>query len=151
MGAELKFDISKLKTLKKELDKNITVEMGIFRENDSRPDGKSNVQIGMDHEYGNPTENLPMRSWLKMPIIMKAENLFQVALTSFKDTFNLVKTAQEVGKEAEHIVKGGFESGGYGKWQGLSNYTIAHKDNSKILVDKGFLKNAVKSRVKYDK
>lgn len=153
MGASLKIDIKSLIKIKKELEEKMEVRVGIFQENDLRPDGKSNVDVGMDHEFGNPLTRLPMRSWLRMPLIQRSNQLLETGYNSIKNSLeyasklDLKKAYKAIGKEAEDIVEGGFETGGYGEWDPLSDEAVARKGNSKILVDKGFLKRAVKSKV----
>ncbi len=153
MGASFKVDIKPLLKIKKELEEKMEVRVGIFQENDLRPDGKSNVEIGMDHEFGNPLTRLPMRSWLRVPLIQRSNQLLETAYNSIKNwleyagKLDLKKAYKAIGKEAEHIIQGGFESGGYGEWKPISDFTAAKKGNTKILIEYGFLKRAVKSKV----
>ncbi len=146
-GAELKIDVTALKNLIRQLGNKKEVQVGIFKENNARADGKSNAEIGFKHEFGDPEEKLPMRSWLREPILEKGQQLADVVNESLSEDLNLDNAYQALVVEAEKIVKGGFESGGYGKWKKLSPRTIAEKGNDKILVEKGYLEESVKSKV----
>ena len=154
MSASLKINLTNLENLKKQLKLKPEVKIGIFSEHDARPDGKSNVSIGIDHEFGNPQEKLPMRSFLKMPLITKSDELAKAAKTGFKQALNegnIEPAFVAIGKEGEKIIGEAFSSGGFGNWQELSQVTIDKKGNSTILVDEGYLKDSISSRVVYEK
>lgn len=146
-GASLTIDLSALQKIKKQLDKKREVAVGIFEEDDLRPDGKSNIEIGKDHEFGNPITNLPMRSWLREPIYSKEQRLTEVVQSSLDKDPNVNKALKVLAKEAEKIVKEGFDIGGDPKWEELSDYTVAKKGDNTILVERGYLKKAVKAKV----
>ncbi len=145
-GAELKFDLTNLKNLVKQLGVKKEVQVGIF-EDSKRDDGTPNAQIGFEHEFGDPKERLPMRSFLRAPILEKGRQLADAVDASLEKDLNLNNAYQALADEAEKIVEGAFESGGYGKWQPLSQEAIARKGNSKILIETGQLRDSVKSKV----
>jgi hypothetical protein len=145
-GAELKFDLTKLKNFAKQLQIKKEVQVGIF-ENSNRSDGKSNAEIGFKHEFGSSLEHLPMRSWLKKPIYGRGQQLAEAISASLEQDLSLPNAYKALAKEAEHIVKGAFASGGYGEWKPLSDMTVANKGNDTILIETGQLKNAVKAKV----
>jgi len=145
-GAELKFDITDLKNLAKQLQVKREVQVGIF-EDSKRKDGTSNAQIGFDHEFGSSLERLPMRSWLRKPIYDRGQQLAEAVNASLEQNLSLPKAYTALAKEAQHIVEGAFVSGGYGEWTPLSDATVAKKGNDTILIETGQLKNAVKAKV----
>lgn len=152
--AELKFDITDLKNLAKQLQIKREVQVGIFKENDSRKYKKwedssnSNVEIGFEHEFGNPLKKLPMRSFLRGPILERGQQLADAVNSSLEEDLSLPNAYKALAKEAEHIVEGAFASNGYGKWQALSDWTVAKRGESEpILDDTGQLKDSVKSKV----
>jgi hypothetical protein len=147
-SAELKFDIIYLKNLAKQLAVKQEVQVGIFEENDKRSDGKSNVKIGFDHEFGNALEHLPMRSWLREPIMARGNQLAEAVENSLSQDLSLPNAYKALAKEAEHIVEGAFRSNGYGQWKQLSDRRVAERGESEpILVDTAEFKDAVKAKV----
>ena len=152
-GAELKFDLTDLKNLVKQLQVKREVQVGIFEES-KRKDGIPNAEIGFKHEFGSPLEHLPMRSWLRKPIYERGQQLAEAVNASLEQDLSLPKAYQALAKEAEHIVEGAFTSGGYGEWKPLSDLTIALRYSKagdamsdKILVETGQLKDSVKAKV----
>lgn len=153
-GAELKFDITNIKNLLKQFSIKREVQVGIFEENDKRTRNKwedssnSNAKIGFDHEFGNPLTALPMRSWLREPILAKGQQLAEAVNSSLEEDLSLPNAYKALAKEAKHIVDGGFASNGYGKWKPLSDWTVAKRGESEPILDEtGQLKNAVKAKV----
>ena len=145
-GAELKFDLTNLKNLAKQLQVKKEVQVGIF-EDSKRDDGVQNAEIGFKHEFGSPLEHLPMRSFLRAPILQKGQQLAEAVNASLEENLSLPKAYQALAKEAEHIVEGAFASGGYGDWKPLSDVTVAKKGNEQILIETGQLKGSIKAKV----
>ena len=145
-GAELKFDLTNLKNLAKQLQIKREVQVGIF-EDSIRKDGIPNAQIGFDHEFGNALEYLPMRSWLRKPILERGQQLAEAVNASLEQDLSLPNAYKALAKEAEHIVEGAFASGGYGEWEPLSDETVDNKGNDTILIETGQLKDSVKAKV----
>lgn len=134
--------------LKKILSKKYEALVGIFPENNQRSDGKSNAEIGLQHEYGD--SSLVSRSWLRMPIRLKQTEITQAAAEALPKAIaekDMSSVYTALAKSAEKVIEGAFDSGGYGKWAPLSDTTVALKGNDKILVDTAELKNAVSSKV----
>lgn len=149
--ATLQVNINDLHKLREFLDKKAEVKVGIFPENNINPLGKSNAEIGLKHETGDPETNLPMRSWLRMPLVLKSEQLLDVAANSLAGGKNPKSVYKAIGDEAVHIVRSAFETGGFGHWRHLADVTIANKGNDEILVEHGYLRDAVKSKVEIEK
>lgn len=144
-----------------------------------------NAEIGMVHEFGvvsgyvrhksrqvkpgqkrginettkKPSMNIPERSFLRMPLIVKlpdailaqGRDLWRKAILNRGVTFAL----RNLGVLAESIVQDAFATGGFGAWAALSQSTINRrlkKSNGKIgrmaiLVDSAQLRQSVTSRV----
>ncbi|SRR6266403_1015448 len=141
-------NIDKLLKLEKVLKEKVVIKTGIFAENDNRKDGKSNVKIGYDHEFG--TLYTAKRSWLRVPFFLKLKQIEDVAISSIKDGLekgSLKGLYSAIAKECKHIVLGAFVSGGYGTWKAISPETAARKGNTRILRDTDQFMKAVKSKV----
>ena len=157
--SKVELNIKALENLVKDLAVKKEVRVGIFEENNNRPDGQSNASIGLDHEFGTGyeglegerIETLAMRSFLREPIFSREKQIEEVANNSFKEVIegngNLDSVYEAIGEEALHIVKGAFETGGYGNWAKLSPMTEEKKGNDKILVDQGYLRDSITSKV----
>lgn len=88
-----------------------------------REEGKlTNAEIGAFHEFG--TVNLPVRSFLRMPLIdhlnpalMRANLISKKAIAEVIKSGSLLAWAEKVGVIAEGVVLTAFDTGGYGKWK----------------------------------
>lgn len=111
----------------------------------------SNAEIGLVHEFGSETNNVPPRSFLRSVIKIKEKDLLQVFKTSTmrsaveKMDFNMVFSI--LGIKAEGIVKQGFSSSGFGTWPQLKPATVAAKGSSRPLIDTGQLRRSISSDV----
>lgn len=117
-------------------------------------DDPSQAEIGIYHEFG--TTNMPVRSFLRMPLL----EVFPKALSENSEQFDdsvldevaeqesLLPWAQIIGEIGLQTVLGAFISGGYGKWQNLKPSTWARKTNAYILVETGKLMNSIKMEIK---
>jgi len=107
------------------------ISVGVFADHSPRKEGElTNATLAAIHEYGSPEHHLPARSMLRVPIHDHAQdiiNVFKGKCEAYlaKGTFlNLMKL---VGIQAEKIVDGAFDSGGYGKWAPLKYETLLGK------------------------
>lgn len=116
------------------------------------PVTQTNASIGAAHEFG--TSKLPMRSFLRVPISDNLEKEMETSgLLDEKAAEEVIKQGsvlpwlQKVAIQAEAIVLGAFDTGGYGKWAPWKNPN--HKSNANmILVDTQQLRNSITSEVK---
>jgi len=110
----------------------------------------TNAEIGLAHEKGIKSQNLPRRSWLVMPLEDHLKDYFE---SIGQDAIDLIiaqqnpKNYEMLGVIAEQIIQKGFVTGGYGKWAPLKAATVAAKNSSAILIDTGQLRKAVTHKV----
>lgn len=111
--------------------------------------GDSNAAVGAFHEFG--TENLPIRSFLRIPITDKLQSYLEKSGAFDKSVIRRVikdKSLREwiakIGIVAETIVADAFASGGFGKWK-KSNMT--RKRVHMTLVETQQLRNSITSEV----
>lgn len=148
--ARLTINIDNLIQIRNMLEKPVIIKTGLFADSDHRTDGKSNIAIGADHEFGRPDLNLPMRSWLRLPFFLKKKNIEDVAKSALTEGIkkkSMKGFYDKIAAECLHIVRGAFATGGYGHWQQLSDQTIARKGHDIILRDTDQLMGGVESRV----
>lgn len=152
------------------------VHVGVLGGKDARNGDESagyvpgNAEIGAIHEFGvvggaspfkqpgiskvpikRPHQNLPERSFLRMPLITKLPEAiaaqgraaWRKAIVEKGVTFAL----RNLGVLAEGIVQDAFKTGGFGTWAKLKASTIRRKGSAAILIDKAELRQSITSRV----
>jgi len=106
--------------------------------------GSTIIEVGAKHEYGI---GLPRRSFLRMPLAIKGKELGKAIESEYKQILENNKSVDKalglIGARAYNIIQQAFLTSGFGQWQSLSDYTVAMKESSRILIDTGILKNAV--------
>ena len=162
MKAKIKFtyDVGPLKALRADLDANrrAFVKVGVlsnkaerFDINKTDQDDINNPTLGLVHEFGSASHNIPPRSFLRMPLgTQLPDKLSKIG----KATWNAlveqkgVRGALEVlGIAGVQTVEEAFRSGGFGRWQPLKAATVARKGSSAILIDSGQLRRSISSAV----
>lgn len=117
----------------------------------SNPHGLNNAEIGLQNEFGSQADNVPARSFLRVPIMIEVPKYLRKIK---KDEWikaivqNGIESAlTQLGLIAEHVVIGGFGTSGYGTWAPNSPYTIFLKRSAQPLIDKGELRQSITSDV----
>lgn len=134
-------------------DKGAGVKVGILGSTDTRKEDGSvtNAEIGIIQEYGSVSRKIPPRSFLRMPILAKKNQLINQATTG--DTRKKLLSGDikgaltNIGYIAEEIIDDAFKSSGFGAWPANSPITTAKKGSSKPLIDTGQLRRAITSKV----
>lgn len=145
--SEIKTDLKDINKALNALKANCFVKIGILGDKDKREKAVSNSEIGIVHEFGSFTKNIPARSFLRMPLIEKKKELLN-ALMKYKKLFekeiakgNIFILFERLGLAAENIIQLAFETSGFGKWRKLKNR------KGTPLVDTGQLRRAITSKV----
>lgn len=152
--SEVSGDFSKLNNIITNLAKGANVKIGIFGGAVSNEGGATVAFIGSVHEFGYPEGNIPIRSFLKMPIEKKSKNIEKAAQKAVKDKIgdgNVIGILKIIGIAAENAVQEAFETGGFGTWPELDEKTIKRKKSSAILIDQGELRKAITSKASVGK
>ena len=143
-----------LDTFVKQSELKFVAKLGVLRGTTNRDSDADldNAAIGLKHEVGSLSENIPMRSWLRMPIRTRNDEIAKKIAPIVKK--NLAKeggsldTAKKLGVIGEAIVQEAFESRGFGKWQPNSPTTIADKGSDSPLIDTAEFRQSITSAVK---
>lgn len=173
----VKLDIARLEKIQKELGKKYVAEVGIMGGKANRlaknPEeshkhykarvrkhkeevtaaeaaGLNNATIGLIHEKGSLTRNIPRRSFLEMPLKKKLpEVMGRIGneLVRGVSAANIEIVYRQLGVIAEGIVLRAFSTSGYGDWPANSPTTIARKKSSKPLIDTAQLRKSISNRV----
>lgn len=158
-NGQVRLNIDKLRGIEKELNIPYVTRLGIMgsdlarkkvvtNRRGERVKGKedatmTNAEIGIVHEKGSLSRNIPRRSFLEVPIFLKSRQLFkdtQILLDNLV-TQNLKKSYKALGIAGEKIVQEAFDTQGFGNWQKLK-----YRDGSP-LIDSHQLRDSISSAV----
>lgn len=143
-------DFSKLEKLLKDLDVKGYVDVGVLG-NASYEDGATIAGIGAIHEFGSLSGNIPQRSFIRMPIELKQEDIEKKVMDKVKDKlFDGISpkdVLQMIGIFCEEAIQEAFETGGFGTWQDIKDETKDRKNGDSILIDTGTLRKAITSKI----
>ncbi len=113
--------------------------------------GLSNVQLGVIHEFGSHSRNIPARSFLRMPLETKRKELMEFLGSKLAvqliEEGNIKRLLLLLGIKAEAIIQSAFETSGFGTWQANTPETIARKGSSSPLIDTAQLRRSITSKV----
>ncbi len=121
-----------------------------FQKTGMGSDVATNADIGLAHEKGIKSKNLPRRSWLEDPLRDHLNEYFAKLGKKAIETMMLsqpMKAYENLAIVSEIIIQKGFDTNGYGKWKPLKASTIAAKGSDAILIDTAQLRNAVTTEV----
>ena len=131
MTGQIKLDTKFLDDIMGEVKKKYEIKVGILAGKDARKGDNSNATIGLKHEFGSISENIPSRSFIRVPLMEKLpERKAEIARVSGEaiKQKNFKKVFVKIGSEALDIIDGAFRTGGYGKWKPLSERRIKEKE-----------------------
>jgi len=143
-------DLGPFDEMRSKLAKGYYARVGILKDI-SYPDGTSVALVGAVQEFGSITNNIPVRSWLRMPLQEKKQQLLDVLTSGTVKRFfaagDIIRVLKTVGIAAETIIDEGFSTGGFGKWAPDKPKTAKRKGSDAILQDTALLRKSVTSDV----
>lgn len=148
--SEVSGDFSQLENLVSDLDAGYYVDIGILGDGNVTPEGDSIAEIGAKHEFGSIAGKIPQRSFILMPLEAKQEEIAQKAQAGMEQKLaegNVKGIFRDMGIAGEAAIQEAFETGGFGSWKPLAEYTIDKKGSDAILIDEGHMRRAVTSEV----
>jgi hypothetical protein len=163
MIPSMKEDFKALNQFVAGLDKtrSMVVKVGILGNKNTRSSAidmsaQTNSDIGAKHEYGSFADRIPQRSFLWMPLLMRGKEIMvDVAKNAKADILaGRVKQAlAKLGVACETVIGDAFETGGFGQWKPLSDFTIERKiqHNPQPLINTRQLQRSVTSVVEAKK
>jgi len=152
---EISFNLDGLEDIARKLGDSLVARVGILGSDVARKgnddSGMDNGEIGVIHEFGSETNNIPARSFLRMPVETHAKEIVKSmdspAVRKAVEAGDAVTVFKILGMAAEGYVKQAFSTGGYGKWPANTPETVARKGSSKPLIDTGELRRSITSDV----
>lgn len=153
MSVEVKTNLKPLNIFIKNLKKPIGIKIGILGNTNAREgnDGLTNAEVGVKQEFGSISENIPARSFLRMPLEKKGQQI-QEAFTRPDVQKQMLagepeKALELIGAVAVGIIDDAFRTSGFGEWKPNSPVTIAKKKSSKPLIDTRQLEQSITYQV----
>lgn len=144
-------NFKKLEQLNKNAKEKMFAKVGILGNKTNRDDPLTNAEIGLKHEFGSRSENIPRRSFLNDPLTIKKDELNKaigkLIIEHLTEKNGMTKIFKKVGIKAEAIIQEAFSSGGFGTWEPLSKETVAKKGSGSILIDTAQLRKSISSGV----
>ena len=147
-------NFKKLEQLNKNAKVKMIAKIGILGDDANRTDdetGVTNAEIGLTHEFGSKSGDIPRRSFLEDPLIIKKDEINKtigkLIIEHLTEPNGMVKIFKQIGIKAEAIIQEAFASGGFGTWEELDEKTIRRKGSSSKLIDKGELRKSISSGV----
>lgn len=133
---KIRADLSKLEALLKEIGGEYVARVGILDESGTPVEGGNGLTmgaLGLIHEFGSETNNIPPRSFLRMPLETKQDQLIDKLDTGEVkkaiESGDIKQIYKVLGREGEQIVKEAFLTKGFGNW----------KDNAPITIEGGWM------------
>lgn len=141
-------NLAGFEALRKGLSAGQYVKVGVFGDHKAaRTSGEpiTNPELAVIHEFGSITAHIPPRSFLRMPIQEKRNDVLKYGAS--RKIADLLKAGDKkkalalIGVFAENVIQQAFDTGGFGKWASLKHRA------GKILVDTGQLRRSIWSKV----
>lgn len=151
---KIEYNLDGLESLMKEIGGDYVARVGILEgkaQEQHIDTDYTNGQIGVVHEMGSETNNIPSRSFLRLPIELKEKDIMKAmggkTVTAAIEAGQIKTAYSLLGVIAEGYVKQAFASKGYGQWEALKQATIDAKGSSTPLIDSGQLRRSISSDV----
>lgn len=111
--------------------------------------GMTVIEVGIVHEYGSPSKNIPQRSFLRAPMFVAKDQIKKMIFNEYVKCQNKVSTPMEsmkkMGIYGEGISKASFRKN---DWTPLKPATIKAKgDKTTPLINTGQLRQSITSIV----
>ena len=161
-------DFKGIKNLKENLAKlgSMQAKVGVFGGRHPQS-GESIPDIAMLHEFGSQRarsfnykgkhikiKGVPTRSFIRMPLrtrklkVVGDKEYMKKYVMYALQTGHVNVPLEIMGHQAEAVIQGAFDSGGYGQWdKNINKEYIALKGSDTPLIDTGFLRQSVTSKV----
>jgi phage gpG-like protein len=151
---EMRVNLVPLENMQRELQKKYIARVGILS---NTPHGsKKGESIGMTtlgiiQEFGSTTANIPPRSFLRMPIEVKRNEIIQYLkspeIKKLVEAGDILGIMKRIGIKGQAIVQEAFATRGFGSWAPNKPATIKAKGSDAPLVDSGALRRSITSDV----
>jgi phage gpG-like protein len=147
----VRFNFDGLNNFVKGISTKSFVKVGIFGNKTKRQKGVlTNAEVGAIHEFGSVSRKIPPRSFLRVPLFQKSDEIVSEASEGALMKLaqgDIIGVIKGLGIAAERAIQTAFESSGFGSWVGNALSTIRRKGSSSPLIDRGELRRSIASKV----
>lgn len=147
----IKDDFDGLNNLVKALSNNKVVKVGILGNKTNRQEGKlTNAFIGAVNEFGSVSNNIPPRSFLRMPIHRGSEVIIKEAKKGSESLVkdgNMIQVLKSIGVSCIKEIQNAFATRGFGRWPKNAEITKLRKKSSSPLIDTSQLRKSITFKV----
>ena len=153
VDSKVDYNMKGFEALRAGLKKGQYVDVGIFGDHKAdRTDATiNNVELAVIQEFGSVSNNIPARSFIRMPIMVKRKEILAFAASKHMRDLLLAGDQKQalklLGVFAENVIQKAFGTGGFGTWAKNAWSTVQKKHSGKVLVDTSQLRRAVWSKV----
>jgi len=149
-GISLKFK-GEINNIFRRLSKTGYIQVGIIGKKKTKKKEVTVAYYGSIHEFGDPKQGIPMRSFLRHPILVFYPRYIRKNILGIIKNIEAGKQEQvlhKLGTQARTIVLNAFKTRGvYGEWKPNSPATIAKKKSSAPLIDIGNLRQSIDYKI----
>ena len=131
----------------------MVVKLGVFGNKNTRDEGggTTNAEIGLVHELGSRSRNIPSRSFLRMPLHQRQTEIVAETKVGAEKKLaegNVVGVLNTLGASCHNAVQDAFGSQGFGTWPDDKEATKARKGKDPaVLIDSGQLRRSIAWKV----
>jgi hypothetical protein len=148
--SEITGDFSGLEKLLKNLDSDLSVDIGVF-ETAKAPDGKQVAEYVAANEFGSIERKLPVRSTIRMPLETKQGDIasyIEKKAQGHIEKGDIRAVFEDIGTAGLAKIQEAFDTRGFGTWPPDSDKTIARKGSDAPMIDSGLARKAMTYRTK---
>jgi len=150
--SEIRGDFSKLEKLLKNLDSDLSVDIGVFA-TAKAPDGMQVAEYGAYNEFGSLSvpNRPPKRSFIRMPLETKQADVAGYVEKKAKghiEQGDIKAIFEDIGIAGESKIQEAFDTRGFGSWPADADSTVERKGSGAPLIDTGLLRKSITHRVK---
>lgn len=133
-------------------DQKYVANVGVLGSSEKRTNETSidNAGLGLVHEFGSVTRNIPPRSWLRFPILKRIKFIIRDIAKKKNEIEKSVnkrdpkELARFVGLSCEAQIQEAFSTRGFGTWR-AKKPTLENKDKKSPLIMSGEFRQSITS------
>lgn len=153
MRVKTSANLKGLNKLREAFEGKKMAKVGVLGDGVQRDGEINNATLGLIHELGSPINNIPARSFLRMPVEHESEAITKAVLRKRGEIEEAMANGDmnfaytQLGLAAEAAIIRAFATGGFGQWAPNAPSTIRAKGSASPLIDSGQLEGSITSEV----
>lgn len=155
-SSSFRSDLTGLNDVVKALSERRVVKVGVFGNKSNRKAGGAltNAELGMIHELGSYSRNIPARSFLRMPLHFQTERILKEAAVGAEKAVaegKMELVLKRLGTACENAIQRAFATSGFGTWAAQSYKTLLAKTKGSLAVRRQKAAEVIYERGQYAK